>query len=122
MFNDFYFEYRVFLIILLLGLVAGFLLSLFKFILHICKGNIVAKNILDFLYVSLFTLLFFVVINYVNFGVFRLHLIAGYSLACYAYIKTLGKPVAKGLIFIYTKCRLLATKFKNSRMFKAITK
>ncbi len=116
MINDPFFTYKVFLIIFLMGVGCGVIFELIKFVLMLFKNNKILKNILDFFCCLIFTLIFFFSLNQFNFGSFRLYLLVSFSLGFYLERKTIGKLIAKSLIFVYNKVTKLLGLVRTSKV------
>ena len=110
------FQYVAFLIVFGIGFATGFGKDIFNSILVIFKNNNIAKNVLDFVFCLTFALLFFLSLNYFNYGQFRLYLFFAFILGFVLQRKMLGKLFAKLFLLVYNKTIKLLNKFKTSKV------
>lgn len=115
-------EFLVFLIVLLYGFGCGFFVTITNFFVSLFKKNVILKNITDFINALVFGVLFFISINFHNFGEFRLYLLISFVLGFICEQKTINKPFAKLLNFGYNGIAKLLKKFKNSKCGKVLFK
>lgn len=108
------FQYVAFIILFLLGLLCGFCRDVCNAILLIFKNKLFAKNVLDFLFCLVFGLVFFLGLNFYNYGQFRIYLFLAYLTAFVLQRKMFGKLFAKLFLLVYNKTIKLLNKFKRT--------
>lgn len=86
---------------LLLGFLVGVLISLVLGLTQKVNTNIVIKNIIHFLCVLMFSFVFFVSINFLNFGEFRAFLFFSFLMGFLIEFKLLNNLIAKLIKFGY---------------------
>jgi hypothetical protein len=122
MIHSAWFAYVVLLIVFGYGIASGVVTNFFNFFVSIYKNKTIITNIMDFLQVVSFALLFFLAINFHNYGVVRLYLFISYCVGFLVYRKTLFKPLAKFLMVVYNFNIKLVAKFKASKGGKILLK
>lgn len=122
MFNSFAFEYYVALVVFGFGVLCGVLYEFNLTILRMFKNRIIVKNILDFIFAGVFATLFFISLNYFNFGQFRLYLLIIFTLGVILEHKLMGKLFAKTTSVVYNIVVKLIAKFKTTRIAKILFK
>lgn len=105
-----FFYYKTFGLMFLIGFLVGVAISVVLGLTQNLNKNIVAKNITQFLCVMLFGVVFFISINFLNFGEFRVFLFFAYLLGFLLEFKLLNKLIAKTIKFGYN---LLINSFKG---------
>lgn len=85
----------------LIGFLVGVAISVVLGLTQNLNKNIVFKNITQFVCVMLFGAVFFVSINFLNFGEFRGFLFFAYMVAFLLEFKLLNKLIAKTIKFGY---------------------
>lgn len=115
MITDAAFEYKVFFLVLLFGLLSGVVYGIFNMIVLSFKKNIIIKNISDGIFMLIFASIFFYCLNAYNFGTFRVYLLITYIIGFIIERKTIGKLFAKLFLLVYNYNIKLIKKFKKSK-------
>lgn len=115
------YEYKVFIIFVLLGLLAGAAYGITQFIIFVVKNKLFT-HIAEFCFACVLGGGLFLGINFYNFGVFRLYLLVCYLLGFYIERKTIGKLFAKLYALVYNYVVKLLKKFRHSALGVALFK
>jgi len=110
----------IFLGTIYFGLITGIIKNAINLIINACKNNKVITFILDLIFMIIFSFMFIICINIVNFGEFRLYLLLGYIIGFILEIKTLGFLVDFVLKKIYTFIKFIYKKLLTIKIFKRI--
>jgi len=102
------------------GLLCGIIKNVINLILKNCKNNKIIIFILDLIFMITFSFLFFICINIVNFGEFRIYLLIWYLLGFILEIKTLGFLVDFVLKKIYNFINFIGKKLLKFNFIKRI--
>lgn len=117
-----WFPILVFFITMGYGFACGLGCNLLAFLIKVFKKNIVVTNVVNFLQVFLFGLLFFLNINFHNYGQVRFYLFAAFCFGFWLHAKTVAKPFAKLLWLGYNKITKATTFFRATTLGKKIFK
>lgn len=112
----------LFLKFFIIGLFPAFLLGIFNFFSLFFKHKKTYFIIFDIIFCLFFTSLFLLAVNILNYGEIRSYLLIAYVLGCVLERKTIGKLFAKLHILIYNTINIASKKFKQSKMFKFLSK
>lgn len=115
MINSAGFEYKVFLLALLFGVISGAIYGVLNMVVVGFKNNIVLKNVLDGLFMLIFAGLLFYCLNAFNYGAFRMHLLITYIVGFLLERKTIGKLFAKLFLLVYNYIVKTIKKFKQTK-------
>lgn len=117
-----WYEYYIFAVMFACGLGAGILVSVLRHSLSKFMQNIIAKNVVDSVCVLMFATTFFLLVNYLNFGQFRLYLLISFATALLLQYKLLNKVIAKLVYFVYNLLCKVAKFAKQTWLIKKILK
>lgn len=110
----------IFLGCLYFGLIAGILKEVSVFVINLFKKNKIITFIIDLIYMLVFSLLFILCINIVNYGEFRVYLLLGYILGYILERKSLGFLVDFIIKKIYTFIKFIYNKLIKIKFIKRI--
>lgn len=102
------------------GLLGGITKNIINLLIKACKNNKITTFILDLIFMIIFSFLFIICINIVNFGEFRIYLLIGYLLGFILEIKTLGFLVDFVLKKIYNFINFIGKKLLKFKIVKRI--
>ena len=115
------FQMKDFLILFAIGIGLGIIYGFIN-ILYLVKNRPILHIITDFIFTITFGIIFFIAINIINMGEFRLFLLIAYILGFYIERITLGKLFAKGYKNMYNKIINLWKVFIKTKIGKIIFK
>ena len=99
-----------------LGLIVGIVYEITCFICKIAKNNKVVRSFFDVIVVFLAFVLFFLAINTLGNGYFRLFFVVGYALGIYLEKISLGFLVAKICLFVYNNSIKVLTIIRRKKI------
>lgn len=117
-----WYEYYVFAIMFGFGLCSGVAVTAIRHSIHKFLKNIVVKNVVDSVCVLIFATTFFLLVNYLNFGQFRLYLLISFALGLLLQYKLFNKVIAKLVYIVYNLLCKVAKFVKQTWLFKKILK
>ena len=113
---------KVALLFFLLGILAGCLYGVLKFVTQLFKNNIFIQFITDILFSLSVGFSFLIAINHHFYGEIRIYIVAIFLLGMIIERKTLGKLFAKLYLILYNVGRKSIQKLKTTRFGKIIFK
>jgi len=102
------------------GLILGIIKEIFLFLLKILKDNKNIRFIFDFLFLIISAILFIICLNLINYGEFRLFLLAIFILGYLIERKSIGYLLDFLFQKIYNLIVNFINKLKNTKLFKRI--
>lgn len=114
-------QLKDFLILLLIGFGIGLIYGILN-ITQKLKRIYILQIIVDIVFCLISTIIFLLVINFINMGEFRLFLLIAYLIGFTIERITLGKIFAKGYKFVYNKIKHFNKKIANSKIGRIILK
>ena len=103
------------------GILLGIVCDLLKSILTILKHSKIFQIVFDILFSFLAVVLFFVCLNFVNIGEFRIFVLISFVFGFLIEQKTLGFLVDFVFKKVYNFLCLICSKIKQTKFFKRIT-
>lgn len=108
-------QFIVFLIIVLIGFICGFIFDANKYINFLCNKNKIVQIILDFLSVLMCAFVFFISCLHLNFGEFRFYILLGFIVGVLIQRTTLGIVIAKICKLCYDKLKVVINKLFKTK-------
>lgn len=105
----------IFLLILLVGFVSGFVFDISKYIVFLCNKNKVVQAVLDVVSLSAIAVVYFLSQLFLNYGQFRFYLLMCFVAAILFQRVTVGKIIAKVCLKCYNALAAVIRKRKSNK-------